>query len=162
MIRLAARLAWRDMHGAKGALFIVMLCLGVGVAAIAGIGSLRAALDQGIAEASRGILGGDIALSTSLAPFPPAVPAWFTQHGASVTETLDTRSILIAPSGRRILVAARAVSPGWPLVGQVTSTPAFPFASLARGPDGAPGLGHAPDPPPPACCWRRTPPAAWG
>jgi putative ABC transport system permease protein len=140
MIRLAWRLALRDLHGRKGGLFIVLLCLSVGVASIAGIGSLRAALDQGIAERSHGILGGDLAISTGLGPLPPAVPAWFTQHGALVSQTVDTRSILIAPSGRRLLAAARAVGPGWPLVGQVTTAPASQFTNLARGPDGKPGL----------------------
>lgn len=140
MIRLAWRLAWRDLHGAKGGLFIVLLCLAVGVASIAGIGSLRAALNQGIAESGRGILGGDIAVSTGLGAFPPSVPAWFEQHGARVSQTVDMRSILIAPTGRRLLAAVRAVGPGWPLVGQVTSAPAGQFASLARGADGEPGL----------------------
>lgn len=140
MIRLAWRLAWRDLHGAKGGLFIVLLCLAVGVAAIAGIGSLRAALNQGIAESGRDILGGDIALSTGLGAFPPTVPAWFTQHGARVSQTVDMRSILIAPSGRRLLAAVRAASPAWPLVGLVTSDPANQFASLAHGADGQSGL----------------------
>jgi len=140
MIRLAWRLALRDLHGRKGGLVIVLLCLGVGVAAIAGIFSLRAALDQGIAESGRGILGGDLAISTGLGPLPPAVPAWFAQQGARVTQTVDTRSILIAPSGRRLLAAVRAVGPGWPLLGQVVSEPAGQFTALARGPDGKPGL----------------------
>lgn len=140
MIRLAWRLALRDLHGRKGGLLIVLLCLAMGVASIAGIGSLRAALNQGIAESSRGILGGDLAVSTGLGPFPPAVPGWFTQHGAIVSQTVDTRSILIAPSGRRLLAAVRAVGPGWPLVGQVASAPAGQFATLAHGPDGQPGL----------------------
>jgi putative ABC transport system permease protein len=144
MIRLAWRLALRDLRGGTSGLFIVLLCLGVGVAAIAGIGSLRAALNQGITESDRGILGGDIALSTGLGPFPPAVPAWFIQRGAHVSETVDTRSILIAPNGRRILTAARAVGPGWPLIGTVRSDPAGQFASLARGADGKPGLLLAP------------------
>ncbi len=140
MIRLAWRLALRDLRGAKRGLVIVLLCLGVGVAAIAGIGSLRAALNQGIAEDSRGILGGDLALSTGLGAFPPAVAAWFNAQGAEVTQTVDTRSILIAPSGRRLLAAVRAVGPGWPMVGAVQSTPAGQFAQLAGRPQGRPGL----------------------
>lgn len=140
MIRLAWRLAIRDLHGRKGGLLIVLLCLAVGVASVAGIGSLRAALNQGIAESSRGILGGDIAVSTGLGPFPPSVPAWFTQQGARVSQTVDMRSILIAPSGRRLLAAVRAVGPGWPLVGHVASDPAGQFATLAEGADGRPGL----------------------
>jgi len=140
LILLAWRLALRDLRGGKTGLIIVLLCLGIGVAAIAGIGSLRAALNQGIAESSRGILGGDLALSTGLGPFPATVPAWFAEHGARVTQTVDTRSILIAPNGRRLLAAVRAAGPGWPMVGSVQTMPAGQFASLARGADGEPGL----------------------
>jgi putative ABC transport system permease protein len=144
MIALGWRLALRDLRGGTRGLLIVLLCLSVGVAAIAGIGSLRAALNQGIAESSRSILGGDLELSTGIGPFPPAVTTWFVQRGARVSQTVDTRSILIAPSGRRLLAAARAVSPGWPLLGQVTSNPPGQFANLARGTDARPGLLLAP------------------
>jgi putative ABC transport system permease protein len=131
MIRLAQKFAFRDLRGAQSGLFIVLLCLGLGVAAVAAIGSLRAALDQGIADDSRTILGGDIELSTGLAPFPPSIPAWFARRGAKTSETIDTRSILIAPNGRRLLAAVRAVSPTWPLLGAVTTTPPDQFATLA-------------------------------
>jgi putative ABC transport system permease protein len=140
MIALAWRLALRDLRGGARGLAIVLLCLGVGVASVAAIGSLRAALDQGIAQSGRGILGGDLELSTGITPFPPAVAAWFAARGARVSETVDTRSILIAPSGRRLLAAVRAVGPGWPLLGAVTTAPAGRFTALARGPDGRPGL----------------------
>ncbi len=140
MMRLAWRLALRDMRGGTRGLLIMLACLWVGVASIAGIGSLRAALNQGIAESSRSILGGDVELSTGLTPFPPAVPAWFVKHGARISQTIDTRSILIAPSGRRLLTAARAVGQNWPLLGQVSSSPAGQFATLTRGADGRPGL----------------------
>ncbi len=140
MIALSWRIALRDLRGGTRGLIIVLLCLGVGVAAIAGIGSLRAALAQGLAEDGRAILGGDIALSTSLAPLPPAVLRWFAARGARVSETVETRSILVAPSGHRLLVAAKAVSPDWPLIGAVTTTPAGQFAALRMGADGRPGL----------------------
>jgi putative ABC transport system permease protein len=140
MIRLAWKLALRDLRGGTGGLLIVLLCLGVGVAAIAGIFSLRAALSQGIAESGRAILGGDLELSSGLGPIPAPVQSWLVQHGARLSQTVDTRSILIAPSGHRLLAAARAVGPGWPLLGTVTSNPAGQFSSLARGPDGKPGL----------------------
>jgi putative ABC transport system permease protein len=137
---LAWRIALRDLRGGTRGLVIVLLCLGVGVAAIAGIGSLRAALGEGLTENSRAILGGDLALSTSLAPFPSAVEAWFAGRGAEVSETVETRSILVAPSGRRLLVAAKAVSPDWPLIGAVTTTPPGQFATLRQDADGPSGL----------------------
>jgi putative ABC transport system permease protein len=140
VIALSWRIALRDLRGGTRGLVIVLLCLGVGVASIAGIGSLRAALGRGLAEDGRAILGGDIALSTSLAPFPPTVAAWFEGRGARVSETVETRSILVAPSGRRLLVAAKVVSPDWPLIGAVTTTPPGQFSGLEKGADGRPGL----------------------
>jgi putative ABC transport system permease protein len=145
MIGLAWRLARRDLRAGAGGLLIVMLCLAVGVAAIAGIGSLRAALNQGIAQSSRGILGGDIEVSTTAGPLPPAVAAWFAAHGGRVTQTVATRSILVAPSGRRLLAAARGVGSGWPMLGAVTTSPAGQFAALAHASDGKPGLLLDPD-----------------
>jgi putative ABC transport system permease protein len=144
MIRLAWRLAWRDLRGGPRGLIIVLLCLGVGIASVAGIGSLRAALQQGIAQNGRTILGGDLALSTGLGPLPPTVAAWFRARGARVSATVDTRSILVAPSGHRLLAAVRAVGPGWPMLGHVRTAPPGQFATLAPAPHHRPGLLLAP------------------
>ncbi len=145
MIRLAWRLALRDLRGGLGGLLIVLLCLGVGVASVAGIFSLRAALDQGMAESSRAILGGDIEISSGLGPIATPMQNWFTQRGANISETIDTRSMLVAPSGRRLLAAVKAVGPGWPLLGTIVTTPAAEFAPLAQNIDGSPGLLLAPE-----------------
>jgi putative ABC transport system permease protein len=143
MIRLGWRLAWRDLRGGLGGLLIVLLCLGVGVASVAGIFSLRAALGEGIADSSRAILGGDLEVSSGLAPISPAMVAWFTRRGAKVSQTIDTRSILVAASGRRLLAAVKAVGPGWPLLGQVATRPAGQFSALSPG-NGMPGILLAP------------------
>jgi putative ABC transport system permease protein len=143
-MRLAWRLALRDLRGGLGGLLIVLLCLSVGVASVAGIFSLRAALDQGIAESSRTILGGDIEVSSGLGPISPAMMAWFTARGARLSETIDTRSMLVSPSGR-LLAAVEAVGPGWPLLGDVTTRPAAQFATLARAGNGRAGLLLAPE-----------------
>lgn len=145
MILLAWRLALRDLRGGLSGLLIVLLCLGVGVASVAGIFSLRAALDQGIAESSRAILGGDIEISSGLGPISPAMMSWFTDRGARISETIDTRSMLVAPSGRRLLAAVKAVGPSWPLLGSVVTNPAAQFTALARGRGGRPGLLLAPE-----------------
>ena len=147
VLALAWRLARRDLRGGRQGLFVVLLCLAIGVAAVAGIGSLRTALTQGIAQNGRAILGGDLELSTGLAPFPARVPDWFRARGARVTATASVRSILVAPSGRRLLTAVRAVGPGWPMLGAVATDPPGRFARLAdraparSGPaDSLPGL----------------------
>ena len=64
-----------------------------------------------------------------------------SRHAApGVSEAVETRSILVGPSGRRLLVAAKAVSSDWPLIGAVTTSPPGQFAALREGADGRPGL----------------------
>jgi putative ABC transport system permease protein len=129
-MRLAWRLALRDLRGGRRGLLIVVLCLAVGVAAIAGVGSLRAAINQGLAQDGRAILGGDLAISTGSGALPPALSDWFLARHGRLSETVRTRSILVAPSGRRLLAAVEAVSPTWPLLGRVTTAPAGGFSEL--------------------------------
>ena len=57
---LAFRLARRELRGGVRGLWIVLLCLALGVAVIAAVGTLRAATDRGLAEDGRRILGGDL------------------------------------------------------------------------------------------------------
>jgi len=52
---LALRLARRELRGGVRGLWIVLLCLALGVAVIAGVGTLRAATDRGLAEDGRRI-----------------------------------------------------------------------------------------------------------
>ena len=46
---LAFRLARRELRGGVRGLWIVLLCLALGVSVIAAVGTLRAATDQGLA-----------------------------------------------------------------------------------------------------------------
>ena len=57
---LALKLALRDLRGGLGGLRLLAVCLFLGVAAIAGIGSLSAAIVAQLAGEGRTILGGDI------------------------------------------------------------------------------------------------------
>ena len=53
-------LALRDLRGGLRGIRIVLACLALGVAAIAAVGSLRAAIDQGLAADGATLLGGEI------------------------------------------------------------------------------------------------------
>ncbi len=59
---------------------MVLLCLALGVAVIAGVGSLRAATDQGLATDGRRILGGDLEVESGAQALPTALRDWLTQH----------------------------------------------------------------------------------
>ena len=109
---LALRLARRELRGGVRGLWIVLLCLALGVAVIAAVGTLRAATDAGLATSGRQILGGDLEIGTGSQPPTPALRQWLAGRGARVSEVIQLRSLLVAPSGERQLVELRAIDRG--------------------------------------------------
>ncbi len=115
---LAFRLARRELRGGVRGLWIVLLCLALGVAVIAAVGTLRAATDRGLAEDGRRILGGDLEVESGSQPLPDALRDWLRARGAALSDVVQMRSMLVAPSGERQLVELKVVDAAWPLVGE--------------------------------------------
>ena len=127
--RLAWRLALRDLRGGLRGIRVVLACLALGVAAIAAVGSLRAAVDQGLAENGRALLGGDLSIDGGAQPLPDALRGWLQARGARISAVVTMRSLLAAPSGDRQLIELKAVDAAYPLVGDVVLDPALPLAA---------------------------------
>ena len=119
---LAFRLARRELRGGVRGLWIVLLCLALGVAVIAAVGTLRAATDRGLAEDGRRILGGDLEVESGSQPLPDALRDWLRARGAALSDVVQMRSMLVAPSGERQLVELKAVDAAWPLVGDAEAS----------------------------------------
>ena len=123
------RLAQRELRGGLRSLRIVLACLALGVAAIAAVGTLRAATEAGLAADGARLLGGDIEVRTSQRPMPQAAKDWATGRRAALSEVVEMRAMAVAPSGERSLVELKAVDAAYPLYGQLVLGPAE--ASLA-------------------------------
>ena len=67
-VSLPLRLALRDLRGGISSFKIFLSCLVLGVAAIAGIGSISSSIIAGLAADGRSLLGGDIALKIAHRP----------------------------------------------------------------------------------------------
>jgi putative ABC transport system permease protein len=132
-VRLAWRLALRDLRGGVRGIRVVLACLALGVAAIAAVGSLRAAVDAGLADNGAALLGGDLAVDGGAQPLPDALLPWLTQRGAKVSKIVTMRSLLVAPSGQRQLIELKAVDPAYPLVGTAVLDPAIPLPQALDG-----------------------------
>ena len=132
-MRLAWRWAWRDLRGGVRGLRIVLACLALGVAAIAAVGSLRAAVDRGLATEGRRLLGGDIAIEGGAQPLPPALRTWLEARGGRISAIVLMRSLLVAASGERQLIELKVVDPAYPLVGVPVLDPAMPLAQALGG-----------------------------
>ncbi|MDE2581336.1 MAG: ABC transporter permease, partial [Rhodospirillales bacterium] len=141
---LALSLARRGLRGGVRGLLPVILCLALGVAAIAAVGSLRAATQSGLAGNGRRLLCGDVAIGTGAEPPPAALRAWLAARGARMATTVEMRTLLVAPSGARQLISLRAVGPDWPLLGAPRLRPALKLAPALGRRDGRFGLLVAP------------------
>ncbi|MGE0415710.1 MAG: ABC transporter permease [Acetobacteraceae bacterium] len=138
-MNLAFRLARRELRGGVRGLWIVLFCLALGVAVIAAVGTMRAAVEAGLAQDARRILGGDLEVQAS-APLSDDLRNWLRARGARTSDITQMRSMLVAPSGERTLVEVKAVDPAWPLVGAPQLDPPAPLATALARQDGQYGL----------------------
>jgi len=139
-VRLALRLARRELRGGVRGLTIVLLCLALGVAVIAAVGTLRAAIDAGLTADGRALLGGDLAIDGGAQPLPDRLRDWLRARGARLSNVVQMRSMLVAPSGERQLIELKAVDAAWPLAGAPVLSPAMPVADALAPRDGQYGL----------------------
>ncbi len=128
----AWRLALRDLRAGARGLWLLLLCLFVGSAALAGIGSLSASILGALDDQSRQMLGGDLEMRVSQRRATVEESAAFAEHGRT-SETVSTNTMVQPSSGRTPVIAnLRAVDEAWPLVGQFTLRP----GALASRPHG--------------------------
>jgi putative ABC transport system permease protein len=116
------RVAFIDLKFDLRKFAVLLACLMLGVATIAAVGSVGAALTDAIARDSRAFLGGDLEASIGYRPATEAERALFDSFG-KVTEAIDV-SARATLGDRSALLSLRAIDGNFPLVGQVAVTPA--------------------------------------
>ena len=129
---MVLRLALRDLRGGVRGFGVFLACLALGVAAIAGVGSLSRALSDGLAREGSVILGGDVAFSLALRQATDEQQSFFASRG-TVSKIATMRAMARAPEGDATLVDLKAVDGVYPLTGSVTVEPAMPLGeALAK------------------------------
>ncbi|MDH7975985.1 glycerol-3-phosphate acyltransferase, partial [Sphingomonas sp. AR_OL41] len=120
-MNIAWRLALRDLRRGGRGLLLLVLCLFLGTAALAGIGSLSASLIAALDAQGRQMLGGDVELVVSQRRATVEEMAAFAAEGR-VSETVAMRAM--ADAGREpVLVDLRGVDGAWPMVGAFRLAP---------------------------------------
>lgn len=115
--RFATRLARRDLHRSLRGLRLLFLCIFLGVATLAAIGSLSAALTGEIAERGRTILGGDVQVSMNQRQASSEELAAMRRLG-TVSETIRMRSMARRPdTDTAVLTEIKAVDQVYPHYG---------------------------------------------
>ena len=116
---LILRLAFRDLRLGWSGFAIFIACIALGVAAIAGIGSLAGALEEGLSRQGQVILGGDISLRLVHRQASDEQRAFMAEAG-TVSEVATLRAMARRLEGKRsALVRLKAVDQRYPLFGDV-------------------------------------------
>ncbi len=120
---LAWRLALRDLRRGGRGLMLLALCLFLGTAALAGIGSLSASILSALEGQSRAMLGGDLQLRISQRRATVEESAAFAARG-TLSETIAMRAMVQPEDGATpTLVDLKGVDDRWPLVGSFRLAP---------------------------------------
>ncbi|MDO8533266.1 MAG: FtsX-like permease family protein [Xanthobacteraceae bacterium] len=131
-LAVALRLALRELRGGMRGFGVFLTCLALGVAAIAGVGSVARALSDGLAREGGVILGGDVSFSLVHRETRPAERAFVEENG-TVSKVATLRAMARTAEGETTLVELKAVDARYPLTGAVKLEPEGPLeAALAR------------------------------
>ena len=137
---LALRLARRDIRGGLRHVRAALVGLAIGVAAIAAVGSLHRALEVGLAEGGRAILGGDVAFRLALAPAPEVELAYLANAGDVSAATELYAMARLMDGADPVLAAVKVVDQRYPLYGAVALDPPLAIAEALGVRAGLPGV----------------------
>ena len=113
------RIARRDLSARIRGLRLLAVCLFLGVATLAAIGSLTASITEELSRRGQTILGGDIEIGIAQREASDAELKAFAAAG-TVSETVRLRAMAIGPDGSdSILAELKAIDGTYPLYGKL-------------------------------------------
>jgi putative ABC transport system permease protein len=147
-IAIAARFAQRELRGGLKGFTIFLACLALGVAAIAAVGSVRTAIETGLASEGASLLGGDAELDFSYRFANEDEKEWMQSQALAVSEIAEFRSMAVVEVdgvAERGLTQVKAVDDAYPLIGTVALVPDMELGAALGQFSGLPGavMGRA-------------------
>lgn len=114
------RLALRDLRGGLGGLRLLAVCLFLGVAALAGVASLTAAVLAGLSDQGQAILGGDVQVEMNQRAASEEELAAFEREG-EISLLVRMRAMAVpVQGGDPALVELKGVDARYPFYGALT------------------------------------------
>ncbi|MET0380456.1 MAG: FtsX-like permease family protein [Methyloceanibacter sp.] len=132
-LRLAFAMGMRELRSGAGGLAVFVLCIALGVASVAAIGSLSAAFDQALARQGRLLIGGDLSFELIHRQADAAERAALQSFG-QLSESAGFRAMARSPAGKSALVEVKAVDDAYPLYGDVAIADSDKTGPLWRDP----------------------------
>lgn len=124
------RFALRELRGGLQGFRVFFACLLLGVASIAGVGSLTKAISLGLQEEGRSLLSGDVEIRSFRVDINEEQQAYFQEAG-TVSRKIKLRGMAKAnSSGRRKLTEIKGVDDLYPLYGTLELDPPLPRSGL--------------------------------
>lgn len=115
---LAWRIARAELRGGLRGFWVFLACLALGVAAIAGVGMVRSAIEAGLQDQGAVLLGGDAQVEFTYRFATPEERAFLDQIAVKTSEIVDFRSMVVAGESH-VLTQVKAVDDNYPLLGSV-------------------------------------------
>lgn len=141
-MRLAGRLARRELRGGLRGFRIFLACLALGVAAIAAVGSVRYAIQTGLTQEGATLLGGAAELEFTYRFASDEERDWMEETALQVSEVVDFRSMAVTQGDEgpeRALTQVKSVDDAYPLLGSVELEPDMPLPAALTGVGTTPG-----------------------
>jgi putative ABC transport system permease protein len=140
--RIAWRFARRELRGGLHGFRIFLACLALGVAAIAAVGTVRAAIEAGLAREGAALLGGDAEMRFTFRFANDEERDWMNDNALRVSEIVDFRSMAVVDhdgTPEHGLTQIKAVDESYPLIGAPLLDPDIPLSDALAGNNGLPG-----------------------
>jgi putative ABC transport system permease protein len=139
---IAWRFARRELRGGLRGFRIFLACLALGVAAIAAVGTVRAAIEAGLAREGAALLGGDAEMKFTFRFANDDERAWMSENALRVSEIVDFRSMAVVDhdgTPEHGLTQIKGVDENYPLIGTPQLSPDLSLPDALAGKDGLPG-----------------------
>lgn len=141
-MNLAWTIARRELRGGLAGFRVFLACLALGVAAIAGVGLVRASIEQGLSDQGAILLGGDAQLEFTYRFATAEERDWMAARAEKISEVVDFRSMVRAGAAGQedsALTQVKAVDDLYPLLGEVQLDGAATLEDAFALKDGLPG-----------------------
>ncbi len=119
-LSLAITFSLREMRSGLKGFYLFISCLAIGVAAIAGVGTVSKSIEAGLAKDGRKLLGGDLSIRLIHRSATEKQKKFFNNI-SDFSEVIEMRSMVQSnkSAAYRTLVELKAVDQAYPLVGNI-------------------------------------------
>lgn len=141
-LRIAGRIARRELRGGLQGFRVFLACLALGVAAIAAVGTVRESIQQGLEREGAALLGGDAEIELTYRFASENERRWMADSALVYSEIVDFRSMAVVQhdgKNERGLTQIKAIDAAYPIYGAVELEPAIGLGAALATQNGLPG-----------------------